>query len=124
MTRRVVHLELHTPNLGRACAFYSVLLGWRARREGVGNRRYQSLDVGAGLGGGVVECGTERALWLPYIEVDSVTMTTEQAVTLGASVMLAPREGPAGCRSVVTTPAGGEIAFWQYKRRSARSKLR
>jgi predicted enzyme related to lactoylglutathione lyase len=30
--------------------------------------------------------------------------------------MLAPREGPAGWRSVVTTPEGGEIAFWQMKR--------
>ena len=124
MTGRVVHLELHTPNLGRACAFYAALLGWQARREVVGNRCYRSLDVGAGLGGGVVECGTERALWLPYVEVDSVALTTEQAVALGASVMLAPREGPAGWRSVVTTPAGGEIAFWQYKRQSARSKLR
>ena len=32
------------------------------------------------------------------------------------SVMLGPREGPAGWRSVVTTPAGGEIALWQAKR--------
>jgi hypothetical protein len=26
-----------------------------------------------------------------------------------------PREGPAGWRSVVATPAAGEIAFWQPK---------
>jgi hypothetical protein len=30
-------------------------------------------------------------------------------------VLLEPREGPAGWRSVVATPAGGEIAFWQQK---------
>jgi predicted enzyme related to lactoylglutathione lyase len=77
---------------------------------------YQSLDLGTALGGGVVECGTERALWLPYVEVDSVAAATAQALALGASVMLAPREGPAGWRSVVTTPAGGEIALWQTKR--------
>jgi predicted enzyme related to lactoylglutathione lyase len=63
-----------------------------------------------------VECGTERALWLPYVEVGSVANATAQAMELGASVTLAPREGPAGWRSVVTTPAGGEIAFWQMKR--------
>jgi hypothetical protein len=34
---------------------------------------------------------------------------------LGAGVLLPPREGPAGWRSVVATPAGGEIAFWQQK---------
>jgi hypothetical protein len=35
---------------------------------------------------------------------------------LGGVVLLEPREGPAGWRSVVATPAGGEIAFWQAKR--------
>jgi hypothetical protein len=30
-------------------------------------------------------------------------------------VTLSPREGPAGWRSVVTSPDGGEIAFWQSK---------
>jgi predicted enzyme related to lactoylglutathione lyase len=116
MTNPVVHLELHTPNLGRACAFYRRLVGWRTERVEAGGASYQSLDLGTGVGGGVVECGTERALWLPYIQVASVPMATAQAVSLGASVMLAPREGPAGWRSVVTTPEGGEIAFWQMKR--------
>ena len=32
-------------------------------------------------------------------------------------VLLEPREGPAGWRSVVATPEGGEIAFWQPKAR-------
>jgi hypothetical protein len=31
-------------------------------------------------------------------------------------VKLEPREGPAGWRSVIATPAGAEIAFWQQKR--------
>jgi predicted enzyme related to lactoylglutathione lyase len=51
-----------------------------------------------------------------YVEVESIAAATAQAVALGASVMLAPREGPAGLRSVVTTPAGGEIAVWQTNR--------
>ena len=33
---------------------------------------YQALDLGAGFGGGVVECGPKRALWLPYVEVARV----------------------------------------------------
>jgi predicted enzyme related to lactoylglutathione lyase len=115
VTRPIVHLELHTPNLGRACAFYGDLLGWRPRRVRLADAAYQSLEFGA-ISGGVVECGTERALWLPYIEVGSVSVATERAVGLGASVMLPPREGPAGWRSVVTTPAGGECALWQTKR--------
>jgi hypothetical protein len=30
--RPVVHLELHTPNLGAACAVYSDLCAWRPQR--------------------------------------------------------------------------------------------
>ena len=112
-----VHLELHTPNLGRACAFYSTLLAWRPERIEIAGAGYQSLDLGRLLSGGVVECGTTRALWLPYVEVASVVAATERASRLGASVLLGPREGPQGWRSVITAPACGEIALWQSKRR-------
>jgi predicted enzyme related to lactoylglutathione lyase len=112
----LVHLELHTPNLGRACAFYAELCGWRPQRMDAADTSYHALDLGPGLGGGIVECGTQRALWLPYLEVDSVTAATERAQALGATPMLDPREGPYGWRSVVTSPAGGELAFWQPKR--------
>jgi predicted enzyme related to lactoylglutathione lyase len=81
-----------------------------------GGASYHALDLAAGLGGGIVECGTQRALWLPYLEVACVAATTERAQELGATVMLDPREGPYGWRSVVSTPAGGELAFWQPKR--------
>jgi predicted enzyme related to lactoylglutathione lyase len=47
--------------------------------------------------------------------VPEVNPVTERAEELGASVLLGPREGPAGWRSVVRAPDGGEIAFWQPK---------
>jgi predicted enzyme related to lactoylglutathione lyase len=117
-----VHLELHTPNLGRACAFYSELLGWLPERVVGAGGSYHALDLGAALSAGVVECGTSRALWLPYVEVDSITAATERARALGARVMLEPREGPAGWRSVVASPDGGEVALWQPKRRRLRPR--
>src|SRR5204862_8051061 len=55
----LVHLELHTPSLGRAFDFYSRLLGWRPEPVGAGGRSYLGLDLGGGLGGGAVECGTK-----------------------------------------------------------------
>jgi predicted enzyme related to lactoylglutathione lyase len=115
----VVHLELHTGELQLARTLYAELCGWRGRRIGAGEAgedSYLALDLGRGVGGGIVECGTERALWLPYVEVADVAAVTERAREAGARVLLEPREGPAGRRSVVTTPAGGEIAFWQPKR--------
>jgi len=115
MTNRVVHLELHTGDLGAAVAFYSELLGWRSERIAAGGRSYVALDLGGGLSGGVVECGVERSSWLPYVSVPEVGRATEQAERLGAAVLLEPREGPAGWRSVVAKPDGGELAFWQAK---------
>ena len=99
----------------RACAYYAELCGWRPERVEAGGGTYCALELGAGVGGGVVECGTERPLWLPYVEVDAIAEVTERARRLGAAVLLEPREGPAGWRSVVTEPAGAEIAFWQPK---------
>jgi predicted enzyme related to lactoylglutathione lyase len=64
----------------------------------------------------VVEAEGKRAVWLPYVEVPDVDEATEAAVRLGATSLLAPREGPAGWRAVVASRDGGPIAFWQPKR--------
>lgn len=114
MAAPLVHLELHTPDLRAACRFYRELLGWQPELLRSAGASYEALDLAA-CSGGVVECGTDRALWLPYAEVASVAAATCRAQALGARVMLAPRDGPAGWRSVVATPAGGELALWQPK---------
>jgi predicted enzyme related to lactoylglutathione lyase len=114
-TNPVVHLELHTADLPQARALYAELCGWRPERIQTRAGSYLSLDLGDGLGGGIVECGIRRPLWLPYVEVSAIAEATDRAGRLGASVLLEPREGPAGWRSVVATPCGGEIAFWQPK---------
>ena len=116
LTDPVVHLELHTGNLPRACDFYTRLFGWRAETIDLAGGSYLALDLGDGIDGGIVECETRRPLWLPYVEVDDVGEATARARLLGASVPLEPREGPAGWRSVVASPAGAEIALWQPKR--------
>jgi predicted enzyme related to lactoylglutathione lyase len=114
-SKPVVHLELHTADMERARAFYTGLCGWRAERIDTTCGSYQALDLGGGIGGGVVQCAIERPLWLPYVEVPEIVAATERSRLAGASVMLEPREGPAGWRSVIATPSGGEIALWQQK---------
>jgi uncharacterized protein len=111
ISHRIVHLELHTSDLAQAGSLYAELLAWQPERVG----SYLALELGCELGGGIVECGTQRAVWLPYVAVDRIEDATARASELGATVLLEPREGPAGWRSVVSTPAGGEIAFWQQK---------
>jgi uncharacterized protein len=111
----VVHLELQTVNLPRACAFYMRLFGWIAEQIDVGNGSYLALQLANEIDGGVVEQDTNRSLWLPYVRVSDVAAVTERASRLGATVQLEPREGPVGWRSVVAVPAGAEIALWQPK---------
>jgi predicted enzyme related to lactoylglutathione lyase len=112
----IVHLELHTRDLPAAQGLYSELCGWPAERVAAGDSSYLALELGTGFGGGIVECATPRPLWLPYVEVREIRAATERARTLGARVLLEPREGPTGWRSVVATLAGAELAFWQPKR--------
>jgi len=115
-TAPIVHLELHTGDLPEAQAFYAQLCGWRTQRIDAGCGSYLAFELGGGIGGGIVECETRRPLWLPYVQIAGIGEATERARALGASVLLEPREGPAGWRSVVATPAGAELAFWQPKR--------
>jgi predicted enzyme related to lactoylglutathione lyase len=115
-SNQVVHLELHTGDLPQARDLYAELCGWRAERIETRAGCYLSLDLGDQLEGGIVECPIRGPLWLPYVQVDGIADATERARGLGASVLLEPREGPAGWRSVVRTAVGGELAFWQPKR--------
>ena len=106
----VVHLELHTGDLQGARAFYADLFGWKQERIEAGQRSYLALELGRGLGGGIVECATDRALWLPYVEVAEIRAATEGASASGAAVLLEPREGP----------GAGEASL--PRRRAARSR--
>ena len=120
---RLVHLELHTRDVPLAGEFYAELLRWRPERVDTAHGSYTALGLGGAVGGGIVECGTPRAVWLPYAEVADIDSAAARASELGASVLLGPREGPAGWRSVIATPTGGELAFWQPKGRARPRRL-
>jgi predicted enzyme related to lactoylglutathione lyase len=114
-TKPVIHLELHTGDLRGAVDFYARLCGWRPERIHAGSGSYMALGMGDRVGGGVVECSDGHSLWLPYVKVGDIGETTEQALDLGGNVLLEPREGAEGWRSVVAAPDGTEVAFWQQK---------
>jgi predicted enzyme related to lactoylglutathione lyase len=111
----VVHLELHTNDLSSARDLYGELCGWMPDRVDTRHGSYLALDMGRRLGGGIVESAAPRPIWLPYVEVGDIGAATDRALSLGAALLLAPREGPAGYRSVVSSPVGGQLAFWQQK---------
>jgi predicted enzyme related to lactoylglutathione lyase len=111
----VVHLELHTDNLARASDFYTRVFGWSPETVEVGHCSYLSLKLGDGIDGGIVEHDGEGSLWLPYVEVADLMDVIERARALGAAVILGPREGPIGWRSILAVPCGARIALWQSK---------
>jgi predicted enzyme related to lactoylglutathione lyase len=113
--RHLAHLELRTRDLPAASAFYSELLGWRPEWVQTRAGAYFCLQTGGSVGAGIVQSASERPVWLPYVEVERIDEATDRARRLGASVSLEPCEGPAGWRSVVSAPAGAEIALWQQK---------
>jgi predicted enzyme related to lactoylglutathione lyase len=115
----VVHLELRTTNLSRACAFYTELFDWKGEIVRAGGGSYLALHLAGGIGGGVVEHESDHAIWLPYVEVPDIRKTTDRGQKLGATVAIEPREGPAGWRSVLAAPAGAEVGLWQPKETTA-----
>jgi predicted enzyme related to lactoylglutathione lyase len=108
--RAIVHLELHTPGLSAACAYYRELLGWRPEQVTTTPWPYVAID--AGLSAGVVACGATAPVWIPYVEVSDVDEVTALALALGATEVLAPRTGPTGRRAVVRSSTAGDLAFW------------
>ena len=111
----IVHLELHTQNLARACAFYSELLGWRAETVHSGSSSYVALATGGVVEAGVVESDAPEPLWIPYVEVADVYAAVERAERLGATVPVAPREGPAGWWGAVRGPERSPLGLWTPK---------
>ena len=116
MANRLVHLELHTGDLACARSFYERLFDWELRGVPASDGSYLEIDFRSAIGGGAVGCSTRSPRWLPYIEVDEIERATDGARGLGAEVLLQPREGPLGWRSVLRAPDGGEVALWLPKR--------
>ncbi len=112
----MVHLELRTANLARACAFLHEMFRWEVDQVRTEAGTYVALELHRALEGGVVESDRRAAAWVPYIEVDEIGQATERALTLGAALVMSPREGPAGWRSLIAAPECGELALWQPKR--------
>jgi uncharacterized protein len=107
LTHPVVHLGLRTANLSQACAFSTRLFGWHIEQVRAGSGTYLALELAEGVQGGVVEREGDEPAWLPYVEVADIAGATQHARLLGAVVLLEPRKGPTGWRSVLAAPAGG-----------------
>ncbi|HEX6137104.1 MAG TPA: VOC family protein [Casimicrobiaceae bacterium] len=116
MANPFVHVELHTKDLPKARQFYQSLFGWQLQDTPMpgGGGTYTMIDVGEGVGGGMMTDADAPPAWLAYVGVDDVRAKTAQAKSLGATVLQDVLQvGEYGTMSVIRDPSGATIALWQ-----------
>ena len=112
-----VHIELTTPDVGRAKSFYKSLFDWKLKDVDMGGgQTYTMIDVGNGTGGGMFEMAGAPIAWVPYAAVSDVAKSTEKARSLGAQILKDKSEVPGmGWFSIFRDPTGALIALWEPK---------
>lgn len=108
-------LDLGSPDVPAAAAFYGAVLGWdfESMGEGAeGGMFRKDGKVVAGLGK-LTEEGA-RSAWMLYYDVADVDATTRAVERAGGTVRMAPRSfGDQGRTAQFSDPAGGQFAVWQ-----------
>jgi predicted enzyme related to lactoylglutathione lyase len=119
MANAFVHVELNTTDVDRAKAFYGKLFDWPLEDVPMGPMTYTMIKVKDGTGGGMMKQMIPNApsAWLPYVDVDDVKKSTQQAKTLGATIMKEVTEVPSmGWFSIIVDPTGAMLGLWQSKK--------
>jgi len=120
MPQPFVHLELNTPDLGKAKDFYSKLFGWTFNDMDMGpGGTYSLFKPDSGPGGGMMSMAQAPTTWLAYVAVDDIRAATDKAKSLGATIIRDAQPVPGeGIFSILTDPTGAMIALWQPTRKA------
>lgn len=111
-------VDLTTPDVEGAQAFYGALHGWTAREVMPGAYWYFEHEgaVVAGLSplNDAQRAGGMPPAWSMYVRVTDAGETAARAEALGGAAALAPLEIPqAGTMAAVSDPQGGVTLLWQ-----------
>jgi predicted enzyme related to lactoylglutathione lyase len=115
MANPFVHLELSTPDVGKAKDFYNKLFNWTITDNDMGGGMvYSMFKPDSGPGGGMFTMPGSPTGWLAYVGVDDINSATTKATSLGAKVIRGPQQVPGhGWMTIITDPTGATIALWQ-----------
>ncbi|MCZ0986319.1 VOC family protein [Streptomyces diastatochromogenes] len=110
-------LDLGTPDVRAAAAFYSAVLGWEYQPMGEGEDMEGGMfrkdgKIVGGLGK-LTEEGA-RSAWMIYYSVTDADVTTQAVERAGGTVRVAPTDlGEWGRMAQYSDPLGGQFAVWQ-----------
>lgn len=105
--------DLSAPDASQAREFYAALLGWAIAPAGdAGSYQAWITDAQQPWAGIVQAYPTADAGWLPYVVVGDLDEAAKRAVSLGATVIAGPAEGPAGTAVTIADPGGARLALF------------
>ncbi len=110
------YIDIGTPDIDAAAAFYGGLFGWQVVDLGpdAGGYRMATLE-----GDGVAGIGPAQnpgpPYWTTYISVDSADSSAKKVEAAGGQVLAPPMDipGNAGRMAVFADPNGAAFAVWQ-----------
>ena len=106
--------DLSVTDAGKAREFYNGLFGWAiAPADNAGP--YQAwITDGQQPWAGIAQADTTvGGGWLPYVVVEDLDEAAKRAVSLGATVVAGPADGPAGTSVTIADPGGARIALFK-----------
>jgi predicted enzyme related to lactoylglutathione lyase len=122
MPNPFAHIELNTDDLNAAKSFYRSVFNWKM--SDMPDMGYTLIDVGKGTGGGMQKKQMSQAptQWLPYVEVDDVTVTLSRAREAGANVVLDHMEiGDMGAIGIFVDPTGAALGVWAAAKKTKKA---
>lgn len=111
---KICYLEIPATDVEVSEAFYVKLFGWKLRVRGDGSRAFDDA-TGAMSGSWVIGRPPAREPgMLPYVMVEDIDRTLEQARELGGETV-APRIalGPGDSFAILRDPAGNLLGLYQ-----------
>jgi predicted enzyme related to lactoylglutathione lyase len=108
-------VDLGTPEVARAKAFYGGLFGWELEDLPADGGSETICRLGGRDVAGIHRRDAAEGVgWTSAIAVDGLERTTARAGELGATVVAGPAQvGHAGRRAVLADPTGAVVSLWQ-----------
>ena len=107
---------LHTTDLGKSEQFYGDVFGWELVQQADTGLCEWRLDGGMIAVAVATDGVSVPAHWAINFAVADVDAFAERAVSLGASLLMAPMDTPAFRNAVIADPQGGVIAVSAARR--------